>query len=803
MTRSMPHGNHFYTSFFFLVFQLVVLIPSIASYDSTFSPTRPLRITENETIVSPEGIFELGFFKPATRFQERDRWYLGIWYKRFTTRVVWVANRDDPLSSSIGTLKVDNSNIVLLDHSGRVAWTTSLTKNMINNQLLVAELLDNGNFVLRFSNSSSYLWQSFDFPTDTLLPGMKLGWDRRTNHTKSLISWKSLDDPSSGRYVYKIDTLKPSQGLIFGDDLLVSRPGPTYRKLFNITETDNEITHSLGISTANVSLLTLSFLGSLKLMAWTGEWNVVWHFPRNFCDYYGECGQNSYCKIVNKKTNCNCIQGFQGDQHAWDLLDSTNRCLRKTQLSCDSKAEFKQLKKMDFPDTKTSIVDTTVGSEECRKSCLTNCNCTAFANTEWGCVRWTSDLIDLRSYNTEGVDLYIKLATADLGVNKKTIIGSIVGGCLLLVLSFIILCLWIRRKKRARAIAAANVSQERNRDLTINTTEDWGSKRMDFDVISTATNHFSELNKLGKGGFGIVYKGRLCDGQEIAVKRLSKMSPIGVDGFAVEAKLIALVQHINVIRLIGFCYNADEKILVYEFLENSSLDTYLFDSTRGSVLNWDTRFDIAKGIVRGLVYLHQDSRFRIVHLDLKPSNILLDKDMVPKISDFGMARILGGDETEAHVTTVTGTFGYIAPEYRSDGVLSVKSDVFSFGVMLLEIISGKRNIDFLHLNDGSTLLSYMWNHWSQGNGLEIVDHAIKDSSSSSQQILRCVQIGLMCVQELPEDRPTMSSVGLMLGRETEAIPQPKSPVETGSSSRGQQESESGTVPEMTLLIEGR
>ncbi|CAL9228492.1 unnamed protein product [Arabidopsis halleri] len=123
--------------------------------------------------------------------------------------------------------------------------------------------------------------------------------------------------------------------------------------------------------------------------------------------------------------------------------------------------------------------------------------------------------------------------------------------------------------------------------------------------------------------------------------------------------------------------------------------------------------------------------------------------------------------------------------------------------MLLEIISGKRNIDFLHLNDGSTLLSYIWNHWSQGNGLEIVDPAIKDSSSSSQQILRCVQIGLMCVQELPEDRPTMSSVGLMLGRETEAIPQPKSPVETGSSSRGQQESESGTIPSMTLFIEGR
>ncbi|KAG7544621.1 PAN/Apple domain [Arabidopsis suecica] len=807
MTRSVPHGN-----FFFLVFQLVVLIPTIASYDSTFSPTRPLRITDNETIVSPEGIFELGFFKPATRFQERDRWYLGIWYKRFTTRAVWVANRDNSVSSSIGTLKVDNSNIVLLDHSGRVAWTTNLTNNLINNQLLVAELMDNGNFVLRYSNSSSYLWQSFDFPTDTLLPGMKLGWDRRTNINRRLRSWKSSDDPSSGSYVYKIGISQFSQGLIFQDHLLKSRTGPTYRKLVNITETDDEITHSLSISEANassISLLRMSYTGTLQLNEWIGEWNLVWQYPTDDCDL-NRCGANSFCYMFNNSIPiCKCIQDFQQHgEHEWELIDSTKRCERKSQLSC-SQGEFRHMKNMKLPSSEHgTIVDTKIGLPECKARCLTYCNCTAFANMDMrnggsGCVIWTGDLVDLRNYSSEGQDFYVKYAVSHLGVNKKTIIGSIVGGCLLLLLSFIILCLWIRRKKRARAIAAANVSQERNRDLTINTTEDWGSKRMDFDVISTATNHFSELNKLGKGGFGIVYKGRLCDGQEIAVKRLSKMSPIGVDGFAVEAKLIALVQNVNVIRLIGFCSNADEKILVYEFLENSSLDTYLFDSTRGSVLNWDTRFDIAKGIVRGLVYLHQDSRFRIVHLDLKPSNILLDKDMVPKISDFGMARILGGDETEAHVTTVTGTFGYIAPEYRSDGVLSVKSDVFSFGVMLLEIISGKRNIDFLHLNDGSTLLSYIWNHWSQGNGLEIVDHAIKDSSSSSQQILRCVQIGLMCVQELPEDRPTMSSVGLMLGRETEAIPQPKSPVETGSSSRGQQESESGTVPEMTLFIECR
>ncbi|CAE6153108.1 unnamed protein product [Arabidopsis arenosa] len=686
MTRSVPHGNHFHT-FFFLFFQLFVLITSIASYDSTFSPTRPLRITENETIVSPKGIFELGFFKPATRFQERDRWYLGIWYKRFATRVVWVANRDNPLSSSIGTLKVDNSNIVFLDHSGRVTWTTNLTKNMINNQLLVAELLDNGNFVLRYSNSSSYSWQSFDFPTDTLLPGMKLGWDRKTNINRRLRSWKSVDDPSNGDYIYKIEIRNLPESFIFKKNSPIYRSGPWNKVILsgsstaiqvspyatiNLTETSEEVTYSFDINNNSFySVLEMNYDGLLRRWVWTPtaqKWTLPFKIPRDQCDNYSECGPNSYCDMTTTPI-CNCLQGFQPrDQEAWEFKELTGGCVRKSQMRCVGNG-FLHLTKMKLPDTKTTIVDTTIGLEECKARCLMvmDCNCTAFANTDmqnggWGCVMWTGDLVDLRIYRPQGQDLYVKLVAADLGekrrMNKKTIIGSTVGGCLLLLLSFIIICFWTRRKKRART--AANVSQERNRDLKINTTEDWGSKRMDFDVISTATNHFSELNKLGKGGFGIVYKGRLCDGQEIAVKRLSKMSPIGVDGFAVEAKLIALVQHVNVIRLIGFCYNADEKILVYEFLENSSLDTYLFD--------------------------------------------------------------------------------------------------------------------FLHLNDGSTLLSYMWNHWSQGNGLEIIDPAIKDSSSSvlsSQQILRCVQIGLMCVQELPEDRPTMSSVGLMLGRETEAIPQPK------------------------------
>ncbi|CAA7018703.1 unnamed protein product [Microthlaspi erraticum] len=328
-----------------------------------------------------------------------------------------------------------------------------------------------------------------------------------------------------------------------------------------------------------------------------------------------------------------------------------------------------------------------------------------------------------------------------------------------------------------------------------------------FDVIAEATNHFSESNIIGKGGYGVVYKGVFADGQGIAVKTLICLSRHGIQGFRNEVALISRVQHNNLVRLLGYCDNEDHKILVYEFLENSSLNKYIFDSARSPIiLEWEDRLKIINGIARGLLYLHQDSRYRIIHLDLKPDNVLLGKDLVPKISDFGMAETLRNNETEANATTTAGTFGYMAPEYQSHGIFSAKSDVFSYGVMILEIVSGKKNRDYPKQNDGDQLLSVIWNNWSQGKGLEIVDSVIMNSpfgSKTELQIIRCIQIGLLCVQVDAEDRPTMSSVVLMLGTETVEIGQPKSPVETASSSsssRQGQEFESSTINQITVSV---
>ncbi|XP_034898565.1 cysteine-rich receptor-like protein kinase 15 isoform X1 [Populus alba] len=296
-----------------------------------------------------------------------------------------------------------------------------------------------------------------------------------------------------------------------------------------------------------------------------------------------------------------------------------------------------------------------------------------------------------------------------------------------------------------------------------------------LDVIHEATKQFSDENKLGQGGFGPVYRGTLEDGKEVAVKRLSRTSGQGQREFLNEVVLIARLQHRNLVRLLGCCLEKNEKLLIYEYMPNKSLDVILFGSRNGVLLDWQRRLSIINGIARGLMYLHEDSRLRIIHRDLKTSNILLDYEMNPKISDFGMARIFGGNQSEANTNRIVGTYGYMAPEYAMAGLFSVKSDVFSFGVLLLEIISGKKNVGFHLSEEGESLLTFAWKLWSNGRGLELMDPMLEKSSVATE-VLRCIHIGLLCVQEDPADRPTMSSVLHMLASDAITLPIPKQPV---------------------------
>ncbi|CAL9121256.1 unnamed protein product [Musa textilis] len=295
----------------------------------------------------------------------------------------------------------------------------------------------------------------------------------------------------------------------------------------------------------------------------------------------------------------------------------------------------------------------------------------------------------------------------------------------------------------------------------------------DLSTIRLATANFSTENKIGEGGFGAVYMGLLPDGREIAVKRLSNTSGQGLGELKNELVLVAKLQHRNLVKLLGVCLE-EEKMIIYEYVANGSLDTFLFDPARGEQLRWGIRYKIITGIARGLLYLHEESQLRIIHRDLKASNILLDAEMNPKISDFGLAKLFGGEQTQGTTSRVVGTFGYMAPEYAMRGKFSVKSDVFSFGVLVLEILTGRKNSGAYDSDVAEDLLSYIWEKWRGGRGLEIVDPAMGGQYQGGD-VLRCVQIGLLCVQENPLDRPTMSTVAVMLNSETVSLQPPARP----------------------------
>ncbi|XP_061353854.1 cysteine-rich receptor-like protein kinase 10 isoform X8 [Gastrolobium bilobum] len=274
------------------------------------------------------------------------------------------------------------------------------------------------------------------------------------------------------------------------------------------------------------------------------------------------------------------------------------------------------------------------------------------------------------------------------GGKSNTTVIAITVPIAVVVVVLIFICIYFRARKPTKKYKTQEREEDDEDDDDIEISE---SLQFNFNTIRDATNDFSDSNKLGQGGFGAVYRGSLSDGQEIAVKRLSKDSGQGDLEFKNEVLLVAKLQHRNLVRLLGFCLEGKERLLVYEFVPNKSLDYFIFDQTKRAQLNWESRYKIIAGIARGILYLHEDSRLRIIHRDLKASNILLDGEMSPKISDFGMARLFIVDQTHGDTNRIVGTYGYMAPEYAMHGQFSVKSDVFSFGVLVLEIVSGQKN----------------------------------------------------------------------------------------------------------------
>ncbi|XP_074272078.1 cysteine-rich receptor-like protein kinase 19 isoform X2 [Silene latifolia] len=367
------------------------------------------------------------------------------------------------------------------------------------------------------------------------------------------------------------------------------------------------------------------------------------------------------------------------------------------------------------------------------------------------------------------------LSTGNRGTSHESLMLKIALGGVVLVLVILVVVFIVRHIMKERRSSRSNDAGRGNIDvLGMNASQhpnfDNGyvtsiqSLQYDLATLEVATNSFSDDNKIGEGGFGGVYKGTLQNGVEIAVKRLSKGSNQGLEQFKNEVLLVAKHQHRNLVKLLGFCLTSNEMLLVYEFACNKSLDLILFDSNRRRRLDWPARYKIINGIARGLSYLHEDSRRRIIHCDLKASNILLDANMDPKISDFGLARNFSENQDQAHTARLAGTIGYMAPEYIDYGEISTKSDVYSFGVLVLEIISGKK-IGNRHAG--------AWKHWNEDTIERFVDEYMEDAYNS-EEVKRCIYLGLLCVQSETEQRPSMIKVVSYLNSNVD-LPAPQQP----------------------------
>ncbi|KAG6738989.1 hypothetical protein POTOM_058624 [Populus tomentosa] len=801
-----------------------------------------------ETLVLAGKRFELGFFAPEQSSVYRS--YVGIWYYRSNPRIyVWVANRDQPLLDDGAVLAVtEDGNLKILEKNGDPFWSTGLelTSKPANG---LAKLLDSGNLVLCDSNTplTTILWQSFQHPTDTFLPGMKMSGDLK------LTSWKSQVDPIEGNFKFQLDKEK-NQFVILNDfikywtsgessDFFSSERMPDGIAFF-LSNFTRSVPNSEGSKTTsspsdyNNSRIRLDFKGELQYWNFDANtnWAKLWWEPRDNCSVFNACGNFGSCNLYNSFP-CRCLPGFvPNSQENWRKGVFSDGCIRSSAV-CGKH------------DTSFVVED----EKQCRQKCLINtCQCQAYSfvkeevNRRRGrqsgtntCLIWMDDLKDLQEeYSHDGPDLFVRVPIADIEPKAKSCepcginvipyplsTGSDCGDPIYFSfncdnstgrLSFkthngTYNVTTINPDTRTFVIQEKDVddcnASTRGQTRKFNTSFPFKMNTSKPQCDTVEGNFISTVSSQGLLEIDIGWEPppepvcssssdcedwphSTCNVTGNGTARCLCNSNFWWDGMALNCVQGVTIASVIVLSSI-FLYTSilmRKKAKRRESQQNTERNAAVLYGTEKRVKNLidaeefneedkkgiDTRFDIILGVARGLLYLHQDSRLRIIHRDMKTSNILLDAEMNPKISDFGLARMFEGKQTEGSTNRVVGTYGYMSPEYALDGLFSVKSDVFSFGVVVLEILSGKRNTGYFNSDEAQSLLAYAWRLWREDKALDLMDETLREICNTNE-FLRCVNVALLCVQDDPSDRPTMSNVVVMLSSEAANLPVPKNP----------------------------
>ncbi|KAG6520628.1 G-type lectin S-receptor-like serine/threonine-protein kinase At2g19130 [Zingiber officinale] len=751
-------------------FSLFLLFSSATSTD-TISAHHSL--SGNQTVTSRGGTFVLGFFTPpGSTGTTSFNYYIGIWYNNISELTpVWVANRVTPVTEPTASeLKIsDDGNLALLDQFKSIIWSTNVTAISSSNSTTVAVILDTGNIQLRDeSNSSLVFWQSFDQPIGTLLPGAKFGINKITKRSQRLTSWKSKVDPAPGIFSFEMDQEGSFQYCFWNSSRTYCTTGlwdgrifsqmnelpPVYIVNFQVVnETDeNYFTYTVIDPNHLTSRYVIdSEYGQIQLLTWiknSNSWQLIWARPRSKCSVYGVCGPFGSCHDLPTPF-CTCVKGFRiKSQTDWGLGDRSQGCERMISLQCSGQNNseedgFFKMENVRLPDNSLSLA-MLGSSQDCEQACLSNCSCNAYSFSSTGCFVWHGELLNLQEELNEldaGI-LYLRLAASELQIsenNKKRMVAHISLGVVAAVVCLFMIGGFVWKRERRRAIQNSKVVQNSLVSFM-------------YDELRIATKNFSV--ELGGGGFGSVFKGSLPGSIDIAVKKLEGLYQ-GEKQFRAEVSILGVIQHVNLIRLIGFCAQGTKKLLVYEFMPCGSLADQLFRSN-SNVLDWKTRYRIAIGTARGLAYLHEQCRDNIIHCDIKPENILLDDALVPKVADFGLAKLVGRNFSKV-LTTIRGSRGYIAPEWISGMPITTKVDVYSYGMMLFEIISGKRNLVSATESCFEFFPSVATSKLINGDVKGLLDHQLECKTDLGELEIACKLAG-WCIQDDESSRPTMSQV---------------------------------------------
>ncbi|KAL6125144.1 hypothetical protein ACLB2K_073204 [Fragaria x ananassa] len=740
---------------------------------------------------SPSGEFAFGF----RRVGDQDLFLLAIWYDKIPEKtLVWYANGDNPAPKGSKVELTKDGEFKLTGPREEEIWPQPVIRGVA-----YAAMLDSGNFVLANQNSAP-LWQSFEDHRDTILPtqvleiGDKLtARQTASNYSKGKFQLQFKQSGTLELYTLALPTDYPYPPYFISETSdAADEFNSGLRLAFNesgqisvVLRNGNKVSFSNRTVTPSRDYYyraTLDWDGlftqyahpkSPKNGSWE-PWLIMWSIPGNICFSSsagdlggGPCGYNSLCRLdPNTRPICECLPGFSATDQNYKMWGCKQDRMQSCHQLGDSKPQdvyvMQELANTFGPTSANYEVLQPFSEYECSRSCLDDCNCVVAVIFQGGCLKKKLPLSNVRQdWSLVGKAL-IKLPKSGAFEQPQSNTGNkdqktlvLVGALLLgssvflnfLFVAAIALLLFCTYHKSHRVTPSTSSIMEAN------------LRAFTYKELEDATDGFRE--ELGRGAFGTVYKGvvsSLSSTNYVAIKKLDKVEQQGEKEFKTEASAIAKTHHKNLVRLLGLCDEGGNKLLVYEYMSNGTLASFLFGISRP---DWNKRIQIAVGIARGLMYLHDECSTQIIHCDIKPPNILLDDSFTARISDFGLAKLLLTDQTLTH-TVIRGTRGYVAPEWFRNTPVTAKVDVYSYGVMLLEIICCRRSLEIERENEEQVILTdWVYDCYKQRRLNELIEDD-EEARNDMKRVERLVMVAIWCIQEDPSLRPPMKKVTQML-----------------------------------------